>query len=232
MPKNKECCGRNRLTDYLKVYISYHQYFLVKTMAKEAKNEEASPEQPKEDVKPQKEQPEEDAKPAKPEKPAKPAAPSKPEAPEKPTKPRVQQIIRIAETDLDGSKTVPVAIRKVRGVSFMMSNALGKICPFSEKRVGDLSEAERGELEDLITNPAKHGILSWSFNRKRDPETGEDSHLAVSKLELTHKMDINRMKKIKTYSGVRHIHGLPVRGQRTRSSFRKGKSMGVSRKRG
>ena len=37
------------------------------------------------------------------------------------------------------------------------------------------------------------------------------------------------MKKIKSYRGVRHSQRQPVRGQRTRSHFRKGKSMGVSK---
>jgi small subunit ribosomal protein S13 len=68
------------------------------------------------------------------------------------------------------------------------------------------------------------------LNRKRDPVTGEDKHLAVSELELTHKMDIDLMRKLKSYKGVRHSIGLPVRGQRTRGSFRKGKTVGVSKK--
>ena len=43
-------------------------------------------------------------------------------------------------------------------------------------------------------------------------------------------MDIDKLKKIRCYRGVRHMQGLPVRGQRTRSSFRKsGKTVGVSR---
>ncbi len=41
------------------------------------------------------------------------------------------------------------------------------------------------------------------------------------------------MKKIKSYKGVRHMFGLTVRGQRTRSNFRKNKGkvrLGVTRK--
>jgi small subunit ribosomal protein S13 len=41
------------------------------------------------------------------------------------------------------------------------------------------------------------------------------------------------MKKIRSYKGVRHMLGQPVRGQKTKSNFRKNKgsaSLGVQRK--
>ena len=49
-------------------------------------------------------------------------------------------------------------------------------------------------------------------------------------LETAKKFDIQRMVDLKTYKGIRHMLGLPVRGQRTRSSFRKGRVVGVVRK--
>ena len=44
--------------------------------------------------------------------------------------------------------------------------------------------------------------------------------------------DVKMMKKIKSYKGIRHSLGQPVRGQRTKSNFRrnKGKVMGVQKK--
>jgi len=42
------------------------------------------------------------------------------------------------------------------------------------------------------------------------------------------------MKKTKSYKGLRHQWGLPVRGQRTKANFRKNKgksSLGVQKKR-
>jgi len=143
---------------------------------------------------------------------------------------RKEEIVRLVETDLDGKKPVRVAIRSVRGVSFSLGNAISDLCGFGDKRVGELTEAEQKRFEELVTNPEKAGIPKWLLNRRKDPDTGEDNHLAVSKLDLTHKMDINRLKKVRCYRGVRHNLGLPVRGQRTRSSFRKGRVVGVSRK--
>lgn len=85
------------------------------------------------------------------------------------------------------------------------------------------------KLEDIMANPQKYNIPSWMFNRRKDPEKGVTVHLTTSQLELTEKNDIDRMKKIKCYKGIRHILGQPVRGQRTRSSFRKNGTVGVQR---
>ena len=142
----------------------------------------------------------------------------------------IRNIVRVLETNLDGSKPVSLAIRRVKGVSFMLSNAICQKFDAPGKKVGDLTEAEIKNLEDIITDPMKHGIPIWMLNRRSDPETGTDRHLSVSTLDFTRGMDINEMKKKKSYRGVRHIQNLPVRGQRTRGSFRKGKVVGVSKK--
>ena len=140
------------------------------------------------------------------------------------------QIVRVAETDLDGAKTVAASIKEIKGVSHMFANAVAHAYPLADKKVLDLSEEEIKQLEDVVFNPQKYGIPRWMYNRRLDPDTGQDKHLAVSQLQLAHTTDINKMKKMKSYKGVRHSLGLPVRGQRTRSSFReKGKTIGVRR---
>jgi len=70
-------------------------------------------------------------------------------------------------------------------------------------------------------------------NRRRDLETNENKHLIVADLDYTRENDIKRLRKLKTYKGDRHSKGLPARGQRTRSNFRKNKgkvTLGVQRK--
>lgn len=144
---------------------------------------------------------------------------------------RAKRIVRVADTNLNADKRIARAVREIKGVGFQMANAVAKVCGFKEKFVSDLSEEEIKKLEDIMANPSKYGIPSWMLNRRRDPQTGEDRHLIVSDLDFTRSMDINEMKKWKTYKGVRHALGLPVRGQRTRSSFRqKGITVGVKRK--
>lgn len=139
-------------------------------------------------------------------------------------------IIRISETNLDGGKSVRIGIINVKGISFMFSNAISSVCSFSEKLIGDLTDQEIKQLEDIIENPGKYNIPVWLYNRRFDPTTGSHIHQTVSTLTFTKTMDINNMKKLKTYKGVRHSIGLPVRGQRTRSSFRKGSTVGVRKK--
>ena len=148
----------------------------------------------------------------------------------RPAAPSQAQIIRFAETNLDGNKPVEDAIRNIDGISFMLSNAISKKCGLTGRKLGQLSEREFKALEEAILNPASVGIPTWMLNRRSEPLSGKNRHLTASQLDFTHKMDINELKKMKCYKGVRHIQGQPVRGQRTRSSFRKGKSVGVRRK--
>ncbi|MBI4163530.1 MAG: 30S ribosomal protein S13 [Candidatus Aenigmarchaeota archaeon] len=155
---------------------------------------------------------------------------------EKKQDPRAQpkkliQIVRVTETDLDGNKTVASQIKKIKGISHMLANAIAQVYPNSDKKVVDLSEQEIAELEEFVRHPEKHGIPIWMLNRRFDPESSVDRHLVGSDLVFTKNMDINKLKRMKSYKGVRHGLGLPVRGQRTRSSFRaKGQSVGVQKK--
>ena len=148
----------------------------------------------------------------------------------RPAAPSRVQIVRFVETNLDGAKPVQDAIRSIDGISFMLSNAITKKCGFYGRTFNELSESEVKRLEEVILNPQAIGIPVWMLNRRNEPLSGKNRHLTASQLDFTHKMDVNELKKMKCYRGVRHIQGQPVRGQRTRSSFRKGKSVGVRRK--
>ncbi len=140
-----------------------------------------------------------------------------------------RNIVRVGGKDLDGEYLLRRALVDVRGVSFTLVNAISKVSGLGDKKVGELKEDELKKIEDILKNPGNYGIPSWMFNRRFGPDDGNDSHLVSAQLELRQKMDINELKKRKNYRGVRHIQGLPVRGQRTRSSFRKSSAVGVSR---
>ena len=141
-------------------------------------------------------------------------------------------IVRLMETNVDGDKPLASAINSVKGVAPMFGNAVVLAFGNADKKVIDLSDSEIAKVEEIIANPEKHNIPALLFNRRNDPETGVDMHSAVSSLALTKTMDINNMKKLRSYRGIRHMFGLPVRGQRTKGSFRKNKTVGVSRKKG
>lgn len=144
---------------------------------------------------------------------------------------KTKSIVRVAGTDLDGEKQAWIALKGIKGIGFTMSKAVCKAAGIDPKvKLKELSEAQIEKLEEIIKDPAKFGIPSFLFNRRKDWETGKDLHLTSSELEIQTKFDIQRMIDIKCYKGIRHMLGLPVRGQRTRSSFRKGRTVGVIRR--
>lgn len=145
----------------------------------------------------------------------------------------LKYFVRIASTDLDGNKLIYNALTKIKGINFMFSNAILNTAGIDKtKKTGYLTDDEAAKIDQIIKDPLKFNIPSWLFNRKLNPEDNIDKHLIGPTLVFTTDNDIKLMKKIKTYRGIRHSLGLPVRGQRTRSNFRrnKGKVLGVKRK--
>jgi len=141
-------------------------------------------------------------------------------------------ITRIAETDLDGTLKVVHAISKIKGIGIGMANAIvkkGGVSP--ETRLGFLSEPDLEKLENIIKNPTKYDLPEWIFNRQKDLETGKNLHLTGSDLVLQTKTDIDLMKATKSWKGYRHSYRLKVRGQRTKTTGRKEKAIGVKKKR-
>ena len=142
-------------------------------------------------------------------------------------------LVRIANTDLDGNKQVAMALIKVKGVGFMFANALCKLAHINnQEKMGYLAQNKIELLDDILKNPIKYECPSWLFNRRKDYETGEDKHLLKGDLDFQKSNDIKRLRMIRSYRGSRHAAGLPTRGQKTRSNFRKnkGKVTGVQRK--
>jgi len=143
----------------------------------------------------------------------------------------MREVVRVANTDLDGSKPLLHALRGISGVSFVMSRAICRASNLDEKRkLGSLNENDIAMIENVLKDPINAGIPVWLVNRRKDRETGLDRHLSGSDILVAKRFDIQRLIDLKTYKGVKHMLGLPVRGQRTRSSFRKGRSVGVIRK--
>ena len=142
-----------------------------------------------------------------------------------------QHIIRFVGTDIEGTQPVTYALTNVKGVGIKLANAIIEKSGISpETRMGFLSSADVEKIEDILKNPVKYGIPAWLLNRRKDVETGKHLHLLGSDLVLQTKNDIDQMKKIRSWKGFRHSYGLKVRGQRTRTTGRKGKAIGVKKK--
>jgi len=143
-----------------------------------------------------------------------------------------REVVRIARTGIDGTQPVAKALRSLQGVGDMYGNAVAQVLDVDlDTKIGDLDEDQIDTIEEVIKNPEENGIPVWLRNRRKDRETGEDLHLIASDLELKEEFDIRRYKEIGSYRGWRHKIGLPVRGQKTKSSFRSGSKIGVSRAR-
>lgn len=142
-----------------------------------------------------------------------------------------RHILRILGTDVQGTLKTVYALKQIKGISLSLSNAVLKKAGVNpDLRVGYLTETEIDKIEDIIREPAKYGLPSWLFNRRKEMETGKDIHLIGADLVLRTKMDIDKEKEIKSWRGYRHAYGLKVRGQRTKTTGRAGKALGVKKK--
>ncbi|MGQ9477495.1 MAG: 30S ribosomal protein S13 [Candidatus Bipolaricaulia bacterium] len=106
---------------------------------------------------------------------------------------------RIAGADLPDSKRVELALTYIYGIGRPLANRILAATGVNpDKRVKDLSEEEIAELRREI----------------------EGKYVVEGDLRRKVRGDIQRLKDINCYRGLRHKVGLPVRGQRTRSNAR------------
>lgn len=143
-----------------------------------------------------------------------------------------RHIIRVAGADLDGAKKLGYALTEIKGIGIRLANVIAQKAGVDPQiRLGFLPEADIEKIEEILKNSAKYGLPSWLLNRTKDKESGKDVHLIGPDLTLQNKTDIDEMKKMKSWRGFRHAHGLKARGQRTRTTGRKAKAVGVKKKR-
>ena len=140
-------------------------------------------------------------------------------------------IVRIADTDLNGEKSVVHALTGIKGIGFHLSMIIADVAGVNRfEKIGSLPDDKIEKIQEIVSNLNKFAP-DWLMNRRKDYYTGKDLHLIGADIDLTKREDINRLKKIRAYRGIRHELGLPVRGQRTRANGRRGLALGVSRRR-
>ena len=107
---------------------------------------------------------------------------------------------RIKGVDIPNEKRIEIALTYIEGIGLTTSKkilGIAKINP--DTRTKDLTEAEIAAINNAISS------LGISIE-------GELRRIIAS--------NIRRLKEIKSYRGLRHHLGLPVRGQRTRTNAR------------
>ena len=144
-------------------------------------------------------------------------------------------VVRVRNNDIHGHYKLIKALTRIKGINYPFSHAVCQV--FKEKtgispdvQIGYLDDNEISILEDIILNPTKYGIPDYLVNCRNEFFTGETKHLTESDIILYKREIVDYHQKIKTWKGIRYALGLPVRGQRTRTSGRKGKTVGVKRK--
>lgn len=139
-------------------------------------------------------------------------------------------IVRIANTDIDGDKSIVYGLASIKGIGIHLSVLITDATGIDRtKKIGNMSDSQIEKIKNVLEN-ATENAPRWMLNHRNDYETGEDIHLIGSEIDMKLRDEINVMKKIRSYKGIRHELGLPVRGQRTRANNRKGLSLGVSKK--
>uniref|UniRef100_A0A0E0Q4N9 40S ribosomal protein S18 n=1 Tax=Oryza rufipogon TaxID=4529 RepID=A0A0E0Q4N9_ORYRU len=134
-----------------------------------------------------------------------------------------QHILRLLNTNVDGKQKIMFALTSIKGVGRRFSNIACKKADIDmNKRAGELTPEELERLMTVVANPRQFKVPDWFLNRKKDYKDGRFSQL---------RDDLERLKKIRNHRGLRHYWGLRVRGQHTKTTGRRGKTVGVSKKR-
>jgi small subunit ribosomal protein S13 len=140
----------------------------------------------------------------------------------------IQYFVRIGRTDLDGTKSVERALTDMNGIGRRVARIIADKAEVDRRDVlGALDEGTIEEIVELVEGYADE-VPEWLTNHQRDFFTGETTHETGNDLNMSRRQDINRMKMIDSYRGVRHQRGQKVRGQRTKSTGRTEGTIGVN----
>ena len=106
---------------------------------------------------------------------------------------------RIAGINIPNEKRIEASLPYIYGIGLPLSKKILKETGVdANKRTKDLTEEELNKLRDYIEKKFK----------------------VEGQLRQQILLNIKRLKEISSYRGIRHIRGLPVRGQRTKTNSR------------
>jgi small subunit ribosomal protein S13 len=140
----------------------------------------------------------------------------------------IQYFVRIGQTDLDGTKSVERSLTEMNGIGRRTARLIAEKAGIERTATfGALEDDEIETVVDLVEGYADE-VPEWLTNHRNDFFEGETTHETGNDLQLTRRQDINRMKMIDSYKGIRHKRGQKVRGQRTKSTGRTEGTIGVN----
>merc|ERR1711931_118116 len=146
---------------------------------------------------------------------------------------KFQHILRVMNTNIDGKQKIMFALTSIKGVGRRYANLVCKKADVDmNKRAGELTDDEVERVVTIMQNPRQYKIPDWFLNRQKDIRDGKYSQILANNLESKLRDDLERLKKIRAHRGLRHYWGLRVRGQHTKTTGRRGRTVGVSKKKG
>merc|ERR1719221_587782 len=88
-----------------------------------------------------------------------------------------QHIVRLLNTNIDGKRKIPFALRVLRGIGIRFAYMICKKTNIDvNRRAGTLTPEECEKISDVVADPQKYKIPTWFLNRQRDPKTGTVEH--------------------------------------------------------
>lgn len=107
---------------------------------------------------------------------------------------------RILGVDIPANKKLPYSLRYIYGIGPTRANTIVEASGFDpDRRAGDLSEEEVNKLASIVQE--NQFVVEGDLRRERTA-------------------NLKRLSAIRSYRGIRHMRGLPVRGQRTKTNAR------------
>jgi len=144
---------------------------------------------------------------------------------------KFQHILRVMNTNIDGRRKIAFALTAIKGVGRRYAHVVCKKANVDVmKRAGELSDDEVEKVVTIMSNPRQYKIPDWFLNRQKDIKDGKFSQAMSNTLDSKIREDLERLKKIRAHRGLRHFWGLRVRGQHTKTTGRRGRTVGVSKK--
>ena len=140
----------------------------------------------------------------------------------------LRYFVRIGQTDLDGTKSVERSLTDLNGIGRRTARIISEKADIDRTATfGALDDDAIERVVDLVEG-FETEVPGWMTNHRNDFFDGETTHKTGNDLEITRRQDINRMKMIDSYKGMRHKRGQKVRGQRTQSTGRTEGTIGVN----
>ena len=107
---------------------------------------------------------------------------------------------RILGVDIPANKKLEYALRYIYGIGPTRARAIVDVSGLHvDRRAGDLNEEELNQLASIVAD--KQYTVEGDLRRERTA-------------------NLKRLSAIRSVRGIRHMRGLPVRGQRTKTNAR------------